>query len=137
MTRQREHYIVDGYNVFDALFTADEAHEEKRGPHLTILYTAVGVTADSCIERLAYESVRRGREVHVVTSDGAEQAVILGAGAYRLPPGELWRRVRKCRERLRREYLVPHALPLARSEISDRLDRATAARLDHWRKKRD
>ena len=106
MERQREHFIVDGYNVlnswpelialqkdlseardrlihslaeygayekydvtlvFDALFTADEEHEEKINAHFEVIYTGEGETADSCIERLAYASVRQGREVHVRT----------------------------------------------------------------------
>ncbi len=121
--------------VFDALFTADEEHVEERGPHLTIVYTGSGETADSYIERLAYESVRRGREVHVVTSDGAEQSVILGAGAYRLPSLELRRRVRKVKEKLQKEYLGEVVLPLMRNEVASRLDRETAAKLDEMRKK--
>ena len=138
--RMAEFGAYEGYDmtiVFDALFTNDEAREDKRDAHLSVIYTAAGETADSYIERLAYESVRAGREVHVVTSDGAEQTVILGAGAYRLPPRELWRRVRKCREKMRREYLFPYAGPIARSAVSDRLDRDTAARLDQWRRRRD
>ena len=122
MKRQRECFLIDGYNViyawpelsqfavaelaqardrlihllmeygafeqyevtivFDALFTSDEGHEERHGAHVTVLYTAAGETADSRIERLAYDLVRSGREVHVVTSDGAEQSVILGVGAW-------------------------------------------------------
>ncbi len=138
--RMAEYAAFEGYDVtivFDALFTTDEAHEEKRGDHLVIIYTASGETADSYIERLSYEAVRAGREVHVVTSDGAEQTVILGAGAYRLPPRELLRRIRRCREKMKQEYLYPNALPIARSAVSDRLDSDTAARLDHWRRQSD
>ena len=173
MSRTREHYIIDGYNVihawpelsalmgdlseardrlihimaeygayesyditivFDALYTTDEAHEEKRGPHLTILFTAAGETADTCIERLAYELVRSRREVHVVTSDGAEQSVILGAGAYRLPSGELRKRVRRVKEKLRREYINAPVSPLARNEVSSRIDKEVAEKLDRLRK---
>lgn len=123
--------------VFDALFTTDEAHEERRAPYLTVFYTAAGETADSRIERLAYELARAGREVHVVTSDGAEQGVILGAGAYRLPSRELWRRVRKFQEKLKKEYLVPNDPKIARSELSARIDKGVAAQLDSLRRRRD
>ena len=71
--------------VFDALLTEDEERREEMGRHLEVIYTGAGETADSCIERMAYESVRKGREVHVVSSDGAVESVILGAGAYRHP----------------------------------------------------
>ena len=173
MQRQREHFIIDGYNVinswpeliklrkdlseardqlihilaeygayekyymtvvFDALFTADEEHYEKRSENLEIIYTGEGETADSYIERLAYESVRQGREVHVVTSDGAEQSLILGAGAYRIPSRELHRRVRKTRRKIQEEYLAKVTLPLLRNEVGSRIDAETAAKLEKIRK---
>ncbi|MGP1365716.1 MAG: NYN domain-containing protein [Schwartzia sp. (in: firmicutes)] len=123
--------------VFDALFTTDEAHEERRGFHVAVLYTAAGETADSRIERLSYDLVRSGREVHVVTSDGVEQTVILGAGAYRLPARELWRRIRKFRERLKKEYFVSTRRMMGRNEVSDHLDRRTAAQLDDLRRREE
>ena len=86
--------------VFDALFASGEEHREQAAPHFEIIYTGEGVTADSCIERLAYESVRASREVHVVTSDGAEQSAILGAGAYRISSAELWRRVKRTKKKI-------------------------------------
>ncbi len=174
MRRQREHFIVDGYNVinawpelialqkdlseardrlihalaeygayekydvtvvFDALFTADAEHYEKLSDHLDIIYTGEGETADSYIERLAYDSVRRGREVHVVTSDGAEQAVILGAGAYRISSLEFRKVVRKTKKKIREEYLGKVTLPLRRNEVGSRIDSETAAKLDELRKK--
>ena len=54
--------------VFDAMFTEDEGHEEMVNAHTHVIYTRAGETADSRIERLAYDLVRAGREVHVVTS---------------------------------------------------------------------
>ena len=94
------------------------------------------MTADSCIERLAYESVRTSREVHVVTSDGAEQSAILGAGAYRISSAELWRRVKKTKKKIADEYLGEVTLPLSRNEVGSRIDSRTAAKLDALRKKR-
>lgn len=177
VSRKKEHYIIDGYNVihswpelerlskgelaeardrllhvlteygaykhfdvtvvFDALFTTDEAHEEKKARHVTVIYTAPGETADSYIERLAYESVREGREVHVVTSDGAEQSVILGAGAYRLPSRELLKQVKRVKKLLQKEFLIPTAPVVARNEIGGRIDSGTAAILDALRKSKN
>lgn len=120
--------------VFDALFTADEEHCEKLNEHLDIVYTGEGETADSYIERLAYDSVRLGREVHVVTSDGAEQSIILGAGAYRMPSGELYKAVQKAKKKIRDEYTGSQVFPVNRSELGSRIDRETAAILDKIRK---
>lgn len=81
--------------VFDAFATDEEEHTLEISSRMRVIYTATGETADSCIERLAYTAVRMGREVHVVTSDGAEQSLILGAGAYRITSPELRRSVKK------------------------------------------
>ena len=120
--------------VFDALFTEDEEHIEQMGEHLRVLYTGAGETADSCIERLAYEFVRKGCEVHVVSSDGAVESVILGAGAYRHPAPEFRRTVRRVKQHLQEKYLGSVKLPLVRNEVGDRLDSDTAAKLDALRK---
>ena len=120
--------------VFDAMFTEDEGHEEMVNAHTHVIYTRAGETADSRIERLAYDLVRAGREVHVVTSDGAEQSVILGAGAYRITSPELRRSVKKAKKLMKAEYMNPHIQPLARSELHERIDSDTLARLEELRR---
>lgn len=120
--------------VFDALFTADDERVEQVNQHLEVVYTGKGETADSYIERLAYDSVRMGREVHVVTSDGAEQAVILGAGAYRHPSGEFHRMVKRAKKEIKDKYLGKVVLPISRNEIGSRIDAETLAKLDALRK---
>ena len=120
--------------VFDALFTADDERIEKVNQHLEVVYTGKGETADSYIERLAYDSVRMGREVHVVTSDGAEQSVILGAGAYRHPSGEFHRMVKRAKKEIKDKYLGKVVLPVSRNEIASRIDAETLAKLDALRK---
>ncbi|SFH72807.1 hypothetical protein SAMN04487861_10383 [Selenomonas ruminantium] len=173
MSRKREYYIVDGYNVinswpelirlrvelseardqlvhqlaeygayekiditivFDAMFTDDDEHREKVNDHMELIYTGEGETADSRIERLAYEMVRAGKEVHVVTSDSAEQSVILGAGAFRIPSSEFRKNVRRTKKNLQKEYLGHVTLPVNRLEVEDRLDRETVKKLDILRK---
>lgn len=77
-----------------------------------------------------------GREVHVVTSDGAEQSVILGAGAYRHPSREFYRLLKKTKKEIHDRYLGRVVLPLSRNEIASRLDDETLAKLDALRKGR-
>ncbi|EKU71378.1 NYN domain-containing protein [Selenomonas sp. F0473] len=122
--------------VFDALFTEDEERILHLSNRLRVIYTGAGETADSCIERLAYRAVRAGREVHVVTSDGAEQSLILGAGAYRIPSPELRRAVKKAKKLMKAEYIAAHTQPVGRIEVHERLDPATAARLEELRRKK-
>lgn len=82
-TGQRLIIVFDAQNV--------KGGQEKReyyGP-VEVMYTREGETADSCIERLAYELSREGYTTYVATSDWAEQQVVLGSGAYRITPREL------------------------------------------------
>lgn len=176
MSKKREHYIVDGYNVinswpelvkfknnleearhrlihilseysayekfdmvivFDAMFTDDEEHEEKINDHFSLIFTGAGETADSRIERLSYDMVRSGKEVHVVTSDGAEQSVILGAGAYRIPSLEFRKAVKRSKKQLRKEFVGQTTPTVARLDVEERLDADTARKLDALRKRRN
>ena len=120
--------------VFDAMFTEDDEHREQLNDHMLVIYTGAGETADSCIERLSYELVRQGREVHVVTSDGAEQSVVLGAGAYRIPSLEFRKFVRRTRKNIQKEYLGKVTTPVIRMEVQDRLDADTVKKMDALRK---
>ena len=123
--------------VFDAMFTDDEEHIERVNDHFLLIYTGAGETADSRIERLSYDMVRAGKEVHVVTSDGAEQSVILGAGAYRIPSLEFRKTVKRAKKQLNKEF-VGHTTPtVARLDVQERLDADTVQKLDALRKRRD
>lgn len=122
--------------VFDAFFTEEEEHELQISDRMKVIYTGAGETADSCIERLAYTAVRAGREVYVVTSDGAEQSVILGAGAYRITSPELRRSVKKAKKLMKAEYMNPHSWPFGRIEVHERLDYDTRARLEELRRRK-
>lgn len=74
--------------VFDAYRVAGGAQRIERVHNIEVVYTREAETADQYIERATYELGRRagppGR-VRVATSDGAEQMIILGHGALRLP----------------------------------------------------
>ena len=51
--------------------------------NIHVVYTREAETADMYIERVTHE-IGRERRVRVATSDGMEQIIILGHGAYRL-----------------------------------------------------
>ena len=122
--------------VFDAFATDEEEHAVEISSRMRVIYTATGETADSCIERLAYTAVRMGREVHVVTSDGAEQSLILGAGAYRSTSPGRRRAVKEAKKVMRTEDISTHTKPLGRIEVHERIDRAILARLEELRRKK-
>ena len=123
--------------VFDAQYTNAEEMWDEITPHCKVVYTKEKETADSYIERSAYEATRYyGKEVYVVTSDGAEQSLILGAGAYRITAKELLRSVKHSKKNIRDEYTGKHALPLKRRELGSRIDDDVIAKLEQLRKKK-
>lgn len=69
--------------VFDAYRVPGAVRETEAYHNIHIVYTKEAETADAYIERVTHELSREHR-VRVVTSDGAEQAIILGNGALRV-----------------------------------------------------
>ncbi len=72
--------------VFDAYKVKSSQEIEKYGD-VTVVYTKHAETADNYIERTAHKLSRENR-VRVATSDGTEQVIILGQGAYRVSARE-------------------------------------------------
>lgn len=70
--------------VFDAYKVPHGTGEVSRYHNITVVYTKESQTADAYIEKATYE-IGREHRVRVVTSDGAEQLIILGHGALRIP----------------------------------------------------
>ena len=72
--------------VFDAYRVTGGAGGVQREGGVWVVYTKEAETADAYIEKVTYELGRleKERRVRVVTSDGAEQLIILGHGALRL-----------------------------------------------------
>ena len=69
--------------VFDAYRVKGGSREIEHWHGLHVIYTREAETADMFIERATHELARAHR-VRVVTSDGAEQIIILGNGALRV-----------------------------------------------------
>ena len=120
--------------VFDAGKTEDEEHVEVYSKIFRVIYSGYGETADNVIERLAFEEVRKRREVHVVSSDAIIETVILGAGAYRHPSREFYRAVKRAKKHLQKEYLGNVTLPVKRNEVGDRIDADVFAKLEEMRR---
>ena len=69
--------------VFDAYKVKGNPGSVERRNGIYVVYTKEAETADAYIEKTTYEIAREHR-VRVVTSDGAEQLIILGHGAVRV-----------------------------------------------------
>ena len=122
--------------VFDAGKTEEEERVEVYGKFFRVIYSGYEETADSVIERISYEEVKKRREVHVVSSDALIESVILGAGAYRHPSREFYRAVKRAKKHLRKEYLGNVTLPVQRNEVGDRIDSDVWAKLEEMRRQK-
>lgn len=122
--------------VFDAGKTEEDERTEVYGKFFRVVFSGFEQTADSVIERIAFEEVRRRREVHVVSSDALIETVILGAGAYRHPSREFYRSVKRAKQSLRKKYLSNVTLPVIRNEVGDRIDAEVFAKLEKMRRQK-
>ncbi len=69
--------------VFDAYKVKGNREEVEKHGGVSIVYTKEAETADTYIERTTHE-LSRDYHVRVATSDGLEQLIILGNGAFRI-----------------------------------------------------
>ncbi|MDE5769107.1 MAG: NYN domain-containing protein, partial [Oscillospiraceae bacterium] len=80
--------------VFDAYKIKNNPGSVEQSGDFSIVYTKEAETADTYIERVTHElSHDHHARVRVATSDGMEQMIILGNGAYRMSAQELWQSV--------------------------------------------
>jgi uncharacterized protein len=122
--------------VFDAHAVAGgKPSLETVSQALQVVFTKEGETADSCIEKMAYQLVRQGQGVYVVTSDWAEQLTILGVGAWRISARELLGEVLEVDKRIREGY-GGILLNYRRNELENRLGRDITKRLNDLRRGR-
>ena len=86
--------------VFDAYRLKGHEREVEKVNNVTIVYTKEAETADMYIERASYKLSKNNR-VRVVTSDGMEQLIILGAGAIRVSSREFLEEVQNAEKEIR------------------------------------
>lgn len=132
-----EYAAFKGYKaivVFDALDVAGAAAVETIHG-IQVVYTGEGETADSWIERRAYE-LGHGTDkakVFVVTSDYAEQINILGAGAYRISAREFREDYKKTKLQIAERLRIPRGA-LNRTELGGRINGQVLEHLEKIRR---
>jgi predicted RNA-binding protein with PIN domain len=115
--------------VFDAYrVRGGKEHAEQRDG-LTVIFTAEGETADTVIERLSSQLAGYW-EVSVVTADAAEQRLVWGHGALRVPPKEFSAKVD---ETLRCSRQATHGSRTGDDYLENRLAEDVRAVLTRWR----
>ena len=118
--------------VFDAQEVQGLSNVESRAG-ARIVFTAEGETADSWIERRTYELVKEGNKVFVVTSDYAEQIVILGVGAYRISAREFHEDYLAVKKQIN-ERNTREVNGKARNEVGNRLKDDVLVKLERLRR---
>ncbi len=116
--------------VFDAYKVKGNRGEVEREKGITVVYTKEAQTADAYIEKTAKELTRH-HKVTVATSDGLEQIIIFGSGAYRLPASHLEQEVKNV-EKAVVETVEEHNLKTDSRFFSEDF----AEKLLEWQKRR-
>lgn len=117
--------------VFDAYKVKGNRGEVEREKGITVVYTKEAQTADAYIEKTAKELTRH-HKVTVATSDGLEQIIIFGSGAYRLPASHLEREVKNVKNAVA-ETVEEHNLKTDSKVFSEDF----AEKLLEWQRRRD
>ncbi len=97
--------------VFDAYKVKNNPGSVQHLGGVSVVYTKEAETADMYIERATYDLSKR-HHVRVATSDGAEQMIILGNGALRVPAAAFEEEIRQV-ERAVADYISDYNRGLA------------------------
>lgn len=89
--------------VFDAYKVKGGEGSVEQVGNISVVYTREAETADMYIEKVTHE-LSKGNRIRVATSDGTEQMIILGNGAYRVSASEFHDEVLRV-EKAIREYI--------------------------------
>jgi predicted RNA-binding protein with PIN domain len=106
------------YLIFDAHQIPGLGGKYEQGK-LEIYYTKEKETADELIERLVSRLISRKNRISVATSDMAEQSVVFGLGALRIPASELLRKIRQNKQDIQKQIAQS---PPPRNSFDSRLD---------------
>jgi len=92
---------IHSYIIYDAYKIKTSLNREEKTKHTTIIYTKEKQTADSYIEKFIHDfEDKRHTIIRVATDDMAEQNMILGKGAARMPTWELYLEVKESQKKI-------------------------------------
>jgi uncharacterized protein len=127
-TGERAYLVFDAY----AVKSRDAGERITDMNNLRIIYTREKQTADSYIESIIGDLASdRTNFVRVVTSDWAEQQIILGSGGTRVTPREFLAEVESARTKIVRTIESKKHQGPSRSTLEDILDAETARKLEN------
>lgn len=113
--------------VFDAYLVKSSVEKIEKRDKVEIIFTKYTQTADSYIEHLVGELGKNITNViRVVTKDKAEQQIILGKGATRVIPRELYYDFKFMNKKITKKYGENR---IKKDPIEERLDKKTIDKL--------
>ncbi len=119
--------------VFDAYQVKGTKVKKENVRGIEVIYTKEHQTADSYIEEIVEKLTKNKRDIiKVVTSDWAEQQVVLGSGGVRVIPRELQIELDKIKGKIEEKVLENRVRK--KLLISDQLDKNVLEILEKWRK---
>lgn len=132
-------YMVD-YQAFTGMkvYVVFDAHQvpglggKYEQSQLQIVYTKEKETADDLIERITTDLIGRRRRVYVATSDMAEQHVIFGKGALRIPAPELLVKVKQSQNEVREK--IEETKQFKSNSLDSNLTQEIRQLFEKWRR---
>lgn len=118
--------------VFDAYTIKSFKAKIEKHNQIEVVFTKEFQTADSYIE-IEVEKVAKDPKnlVRVVTSDWAEQQIVLGSGAIRISPREFSWELDKMKEHIKKDYIE---VTKQKNQIEESLPTKVLEALEKWRK---
>lgn len=116
--------------VFDAYKLEGQSISIQKYHNIYVVYTKEAETADQYIEKVVHQ-VGKKYHVTVVTSDGLEQAIILGQGGYRISSREFRNEIEISRQQIKKEAEAHQ--DIRKNYLFDSLDYELAKELEKAR----
>lgn len=124
----------EAYVVFDAYNVKGNEEKVESFHGIKVIFTKEHQTADTYIEKFI-SSLSKYDEVAVVTSDYAEQQIILGKGGVRIPARELINDLKATKERLRQENKERYSEKNSMNRLENKIDSLTLDKLEQIRRR--
>jgi len=104
--------------VFDAYKVKGHVRELETYHNINVVYTKEAETADAYIEKFTHENASK-YDITVVTSDGVEQVIIMGAGCSLVSSREFEKEVEEINNKVRSEHIED--VPVSGNKFFDNL----------------
>lgn len=123
----------EAYVVFDAYNVKNKSEKIEDFHGVKVVFTKENQTADSYIEKFI-SSISKYDEVAVVTSDYAEQQIVLGKGCSRVPARELIEDLERLKKGLRKKNNTTSKKYNTMNRLENRIDSEIFQKLEKIRR---